>query len=329
MTDKTDTRSSSKSHDALESSAWERELLNKVVLSSIRENRRARRWGIFFKLLTFIYLFALLILWLPDQFSYTGSADEHTALIEIKGVIAPGAEASADKIIGGLREAFEDQNTKGVVLRINSPGGSPVQAGYINDEIRRLKKKHPKIPVYAVIVDVCASGGYYIAVAADKIYADKGSIVGSVGVRMDGFGFVDTMKALGVERRLLTAGENKAILDPFSPMRESDKQHVQQILDELHQQFIQVVRQGRGDRLQTSDEIFSGLFWSGEKSVEMGLVDGLGSSSYVARELIGAEEIVDFTPSRDLLDRLASRLGAGGVEALAKIFGLGAQPNLR
>jgi len=320
--DKQDAQSSSE--------AWERKLLEKVVTASLSEARRARRWGIFFKLLTFAYLTVLLVLWLPDEFPDTGiKGKKHTALVDIEGVIAPAADASADNVISGLRDAFEDKNTKGVILRINSPGGSPVQAGYINDEVRRLKKKYPKIPVYAVIADLCASGGYYIAVAADAIYADKGSIVGSIGVRMDGFGFVDAMHSIGVERRLLTAGENKAILDPFSPWSDKDRGHIQEILDELHEQFIEVVRAGRGDRLSTSPEIFSGLFWSGEESVDLGLVDGLASSSYVAREIIGAEDIVDFTTKEDLLERLADRLGATAASTLAQITGMHGSPQLR
>lgn len=305
--------------------SWERQLVEKVVFSSLAESRRARRWGIFFKSLTFIYLTVLLVLLLPSDWSDTAISDEqHTALVEVKGVIAADTEASADKIVSGLRDAFEDENTKGVIIRINSPGGSPVQAGYVNDEIRRLKEKYPKIPVYAVIVDLCASGGYYIAAAADEIYADKASVVGSIGVLMNGFGFVDAMKELGVERRLLTAGENKGLLDPFSPLKESDQRHVQQILDRLHQQFIDVVREGRGDRLQENDDaaLFSGLFWSGEQSVELGLVDGLGSSSYVARELIGAEEIVDFSYSEDLLERFTRRLGASLASTFARLSGL-------
>ncbi len=304
-----------------EVSPWERELVEKVVTASLNEGRRARRWGIFFKLLTFAYLIVLLVLLVPDQWpDMAKESDEHTALVEIKGVIAPGAEASADNVVTGLRDAYEDDKTKGIILRINSPGGSPVQAGYINAEIGRLRQKHPDIPVYAVVVDVCASGGYYIAAAADEIYADKASIVGSIGVRMDGFGFVDAMDELGVERRLLTAGENKAILDPFSPLRERDKEHVQGLLDE-----------GRGERLTGPDEqVFSGLFWTGEQGLELGLVDGFGSSSFVARELIGAEEIVDFTPDEDLLERLSKRLGAGIGTALGRFFGLeGVGPILR
>ncbi|PID34003.1 MAG: S49 family peptidase [Thiotrichales bacterium] len=220
------------------------------------------------------------------------------------------SEASADMVVGSLRNAFKHEKTKGVIIRINSPGGSPVQAGYINDEIRRLKAEYKDIPVYAVVSDICASGGYYIAVAADEIYADKASLVGSIGVRMDSFGFVEAMKKLGVERRLYTAGTNKGMLDPFSPENPVQVAHIDEMLDVTHQQFIKVVKDGRGDRLKDSSEIFSGLFWTGETAVELGLVDGLGSTSYVAREIIGAEHIQNFTAEKDLLQRLSDRISA-------------------
>ncbi len=313
-----------------EAGRWERGVVEKLALASLAETRRARRWGIFFKGLTFLYLFLLLVLWWPNGvMKVEDKEDEHTALVEIKGVIAPETDASADNVVTALRDAFEDEDTKGVILRINSPGGSPVQAGYINDEVRRLKEKHPDIPVYAVIVDVAASGGYYIAVAADEIYADKGSLVGSIGVMMNGFGFVDTLEELGVERRLLTAGKHKGIMDPFSPVQEDERAHVQRILDQLYQQFTQVVREGRGDRLKENEKTLSGLFWSGEQSVELGLVDGLGSSSYVARELIGAEEIVNFTPEKDLWTRFADRLGASMARTFARISGMEQVPWLK
>ena len=309
---------------------WERKQLEKLLSASLDETRRTRRWGIFFKLLTFAYLFTLLVIMLPVDLSQTSIKSEgHTALVELGGVIAAGQKASADNLVTGLRDAFENKNTKGVIIRINSPGGSPVQAGYVNDEIRRLKEKYPNTPVYAVIADVCASGGYYVAVAADEIYADKGSIVGSIGVLMNGFGFVETLEKLGVERRLLTAGDHKGIMDPFSPIKEEERDHIQSMLDQIHQQFIKVVKEGRGERLKGGDELFSGLFWSGEESVKLGLVDGLGSSSYVARELIGAEKIVDFTPEENLLERLAQQMGAGVAGALARISGFGAAPQLR
>jgi len=323
-------QSSAPQASGVEPGKWERDQLEKLVHSSLNEHRRTRRWGIFFKFLTFAYLFTLLVMMFPAKFSSSSIKKEgHTALIEVKGVIAAGEPAGADSVITGLRAAFEDKNTKGVVLRINSPGGSPVQSAYINDEITRLKEKHQDIPVYAVIVDVCASGGYYIAVAADEIYADKGSIVGSIGVLMNGFGFEQTMSKLGVERRLLTAGEHKAIMDPFSPMKEGEQDHVQGMLDQLHQQFIAVVKKGRGDRLKNDEKLFSGLFWSGEESVKLGLVDGLGSSSYVAREIIGEEEIVNFTPAENLFEKLAQRAGAGMAGTLARISGLDWGPQLR
>ena len=310
---------------------WEKELVHRLASAAVDEKRRSRRWGIFFKFLTFIYLAVLLVLWFPEQFSGASikPGSKHTALVEIKGVIAADAEASADNIITGLRDAFENKHTKGVILRINSPGGSPVQAGYINDEIQRLKKKYPDIPVYAVVTDICASGGYYIAVAAERIYVDKASIVGSIGVLMSSFGFVESMKKLGVERRLLTAGEHKAVMDPFSPFKEYDREHIQKMLDQIHQQFIRVVRKGRGERLVETDETFSGLFWNGERSIELGLADALGSASYVAREIIGAEEIVDFTPQEDVFERLAKKVGAGAAGVLAAITGIEPAARLR
>jgi protease-4 len=315
------------SRNQSEPSGWERDLLDKVVMASVKEQRRSRRWGIFFKTLTFGYLFLILGLFVwSDKLAVSDpTTKEHTALVEVKGVISADTKASADKVITGLRNAFEDKKTKGVILRMNTPGGSPVQSRYINQEITRLKEKYPDIPVYAVVVDMCASGGYYIAAAADKIYADKGSAVGSIGVLINGFGFVDGMQKLGVERRLLTAGENKGILDPFSPLQESDKEHIQGMLTQLHQQFIDTVKEGRGDRLKSDEhpEIFSGLFWSGEEAKELGLVDEFGSSSYVAREVIGVEEIVDFTVKEKYWDRFAERLGAGAASALTTATGLG------
>ncbi|MCU7933414.1 MAG: S49 family peptidase [Candidatus Thiodiazotropha sp. (ex Dulcina madagascariensis)] len=319
--------SSGEHRNQSEPSRWERDLLNRMVMATVAENRRSRRWGIFFKLLTFGYLFLILGLFLWGdklQVAKTG-AEAHTALVEVKGLISSETKASADKVVTGLRSAFEDKKTKGVILRMNTPGGSPVQSRYINREIMRLKEKYPKIPVYAVVADICASGGYYIAAAADKIYADEGSIVGSIGVLINGFGFVEGMEELGIERRLLTAGDNKGILDPFSPLDEGDKVHIQRMLDQLHEQFIETVKQGRGDRLKTDQhpELFSGLFWSGEEAREMGLIDEFGSSSFVAREVIGAEEIVDFTPKEEVWDRLARNLGAGAAKVLARISGLG------
>jgi protease-4 len=312
------------------SQPWERKLIEELALSSLQERRRARRWGMFFKLLYVLLLVMLIGMMLPNELPETASRQQpHTALVNLSGIIMDDSEASADNIIAGLQDAFENSHVKGVIIQINSPGGSPVQAGYINDEIRRLKKLHPDTPVYAVVRDICASGGYYVAVAADEIYVDKASIVGSIGVLMDGFGFVNSMDKLGVERRLLTAGNHKGIMDPFSPMTEFDQQYVQKLLDQMHQQFIQVVKEGRGDRLKENDQLFSGLFWTGEESVKLGLADGLGSSSYVARELIQAEDIVDYTPSEDLLERFARQLGAESAIMLDKIWSNAALPAIR
>jgi protease-4 len=292
-------------------SGWERELLEKISLGTIREQRRTRNWGIFFKSITFIYLFILLfyaIGWIDD--GKVRLIDKHTALIELSGMIAADSiSSSADKINESLRSAFQDKNTKGVILRINSPGGSPVQAGQINDEIVRLRAKYPEIPLYVVIGDICASGGYYVAVAADKIYADKASLVGSIGVLMDGFGFAGTLEKLGVERRLLTAGDNKGFLDPFSPLDSSQEAHAKVLLKEIHEQFIRVVKQGRGDRLKDLPEIFSGTVWTGQKSIDLGVVDAIGSAEYVAREIVGAEALVDFSPRDGFSDIFVKRFG--------------------
>jgi protease-4 len=297
--------------------SWERKFITKLAESSLREQKSARRWGIFFKLLTFAYLITLLLMFSDSEISSSKLTTSHTALIDLSGLIAEGEKASSDNIVTALREAFEDKNTVGVILRINSPGGTPVQAGYIYDEIIRLRETYPDIPLYAVISDMCASGGYYVAAAADKIYADKASIVGSIGVRMDNFGFVDAMKKLGVERRTLTAGENKALLDPFAPIDEKVNEHMQTMLQSIHQQFINAVKTGRGDRLkEDAAGLFSGLIWTGEQSIELGLVDELASAGYVAREVIGEEDIVNFTVTDDLLNRLAKRMGASMASVL-------------
>ncbi len=297
---------------------WERQLLERLAFEFLQEQRRRRRWGIFFKLFFVVYFVAILIAYQAG----TGKPiiGKHTALIEINGVIGPDNDVTADAVIAGLRAAFEEENVIGIILRMNSPGGSPVQAGYINDEINRLRKKSPDVPVYAVITDICASGCYYVAAAADRIFADKASIVGSIGVLMDGFGFVDAIEKLGIERRLLTAGENKGLLDPFLPLKPEDQEHAQRLLDQIHQQFIAKVREGRGDRLAKNKDLFSGLFWTGEQATDLGLVDELGSAGYVAREVIGAEDIVDYTPEQDLLDRLVQRFGV----AMAKTLGASA-----
>lgn len=297
---------------------WQADVLSKLAFAAVDEQRRARRWGIFFKALFFVYLLILFIsaYTSSDGASNLGKASPHTALVEVQGVIADGAEASADNIIQGLRAAFKEPKAKAVILRINSPGGSPVQAGYVYDEIKRLRIKHKDKKLYAVVSDMCASGGYYIAVAADEIYADKASIVGSIGVLMNGFGFTEAMKKVGVERRLYTAGASKGFLDPFSEVKKSDKKHIESLLGTIHKQFIDTVKEGRGKRLVDDEKIFTGLIWTGEESVELGLTDGLGSSSFVAREIIEAEKIIDYTPRPNYLDRFADRLGV----AMAGIF---------
>lgn len=302
---------------------WERGVLEKVALAAVTEQRRSRRWGIFFKLLIFAYLFIVLFIAMGWTGKKDGMHEKHTALVEISGVIGPGTPASADMIMQGLAEAFKDRRTQGVILRINSPGGSPVQSGYINDEIKRLRLKYPQIPLYAVVEDVCASGGYYIAVAADKIYVNKASMIGSIGVLMNGFGFTGTMEKLGVERRLLAAGENKGFLDPFSPMNDTQKEYAQKMLGEIHDQFIDVVRKGRGKRLKETPEMFSGLVWIGQKSIDLGLADAIGSMDQVARDVIKAEEIVDFTPRENVAERFAKRFGAATAESLMRLGGAG------
>ena len=307
--------------DKTQSEDWQRDMINRLAFSSLKEQRAARRWGIFFKLLMFAYLALILYLYTPKVDMEAAESTEHTALIDLEGVIASDEDANADTVIEGLRDAFEDDNSSGVILRINSPGGSPVQAGYINDEIQRLRKQYPEKPLYAVISDICASGGYYIAAAADKVYADKASIVGSIGVRMDGFGFVDAMDKLGVERRLITAGENKGFLDPFEPVKSGDVKHVQELLDDIHQQFIQVVRDGRGEKLKDDPDLFSGYVWTGEQAVALGLVDELGSSDYVAREVIGAETVVDYTPAEDWLQKFSKRFGTAMGRGIGQVLG--------
>jgi protease IV len=293
---------------------WERKVIEQIAMEGLRENRRKRRWSIFFRALGFIYFgFVIAMLWRgssDDGVVAHGDGKTHTAVVRLEGVIGPSNDVKAEEVNQALREAFEAKNSKAVVLRINSPGGSPVQAGMINDEIRRLRAKYPAKPVYAVVEDVCASGGYYIAVAADKIFVDKASIVGSIGVRMDGFGFTGTMEKLGVERRSLTAGDNKAFLDPFLPQNPKQVEFAKTMLGEIHQQFIDVVRQGRGKRLKETPEMFSGLFWTGSKSIEMGLADGYGTVDSVARDIIKAEDVRDYTKHDNVAERLAKRFGA-------------------
>jgi protease-4 len=289
---------------------WERTTLEKLAMATLVEQRIARRWRNGIRI-AWLLLVATLV-WLGVERGGGGAADvtkPHTAVVEIKGEIASGAEASADLIVAAMRSAFEDEGAKAVVLLINSPGGSPVQAGIINDEIRRLKAKHNK-PVYVVVEETCASAAYYIAVAADKIYVDKASVVGSIGVLMDGFGFTGLMDKLGVERRLMTAGENKGFLDPFSPQTEKQRAFAQSMLDQIHQQFIGAVKAGRGTRLKESPDMFSGLFWTGQQAVELGLADQLGNLDFVAREVVGAEELVDYTRKDNVAERLVKRFGA-------------------
>ncbi|HLT13642.1 MAG TPA: S49 family peptidase [Marinobacter sp.] len=293
-------------------------LIEKLVMSLQSEQRRSRRWGIFFKFLTFGYLFALLFM---IQSPMGGSMDavtgQHTALVEVTGPISADELASADNLVGSLRAAFEAEKSKAVVLRINSPGGSPVQSGYVYDEIKRLRQEYPDKKVYAVISDVGASGAYYIAAAADEIYANRASLVGSIGVVAGGFGFTELMEKLGVDRRLYTAGENKAFLDPFSPERDEDIAFWQGVLENTHAQFIAAVKDGRGDRLAEDERLFSGLVWSGEQALELGLIDGLGSSSWVARELVGAEELVDYSRSPSPFQQLVEQLGVAMGQGVA------------
>ncbi|RJG13673.1 S49 family peptidase [Pseudomonas cavernicola] len=296
-------------------------LLEKTLLAGVQEQRRARRWGIFFKALTFIYLFGAIALFSPAlnlQKSAARSAN-HTALIEVRGMIADQEAASADNVVGSLRAAFEDTKTKGVILRINSPGGSPVQSGYIYDEIRRLRAEHPDIKLYAVITDLGASGAYYIASAADAIYADKASLVGSIGVTAASFGFVGVMEKLGVDRRVYTSGEHKAFLDPFQPQKDEETRFWQSVLDTTHRQFIASVKQGRGERLKDTEhpELFSGLIWSGEQALKLGLIDALGNTSSVARDVIGEKELVDYTVKETPFDRFAKKLGSSVAEHIA------------
>lgn len=297
---------------------WERQVLEKLVLETVTEQRRRRRWGIFFKFVGLAYI-GIFLMAAIDWKSGDGLADgsRHTAVVQLSGVIAAKGEVSAEHVINALQAAFDDKGTAGVILDINSPGGSPVQAGLINDEIRRLRGKYPDTPLYAVVGDVCASGGYYVAAAADSIYVDKASIVGSIGVLMDGFGFTGAMDKVGIERRLLTAGENKGFLDPFSPQNAQHKAHAQQMLGEIHQQFIQVVREGRGERLKETPDMFSGLMWSGAKSIELGLADGFGSVESVAREVIKAEDIRDYTVRQNFAEKLAKQFGADVAEGAA------------
>ena len=314
MSDPLDTPSAS---TAPASTGWERETLEKLAFANLREQQTARRWKYGLRLAWLVL--AVLVFWMGWSYNAPASSPSlpHTAMVAIKGEIASEGDASAENVMAAMRSALEDGGSRALVLLINSPGGSPVQAGLINDEIHRLKKLHGK-PVYAVVEESCASAAYYIAAAADGIYVDKASIVGSIGVLMDGFGFTGLMDKLGIERRLMTAGENKGFLDPFSPQTEAQRKHAQAMLNQIHQQFISVVKTGRGDRLKERPEMFSGLFWTGQQAVEMGLADGLGSLDSVARDVVKASEVIDYTRHENVAERLAKRFGAAMGEASVK-----------
>jgi protease-4 len=302
-------------------SGWEREVIEKLALAAITEQTRARRWGVFFKSLMFVYLIAVFGVAMYPKLKQDIGVDskDHTAVIDVVGMIAEGKDANADSIIESLRNAVKDKHTKGIILHANSPGGSPVQSSYVYEEIRKIKKEHPELPIYAVVSDICASGCYFIVSASDKIFVNPSSLVGSIGVLMDGFGFVDGMQKLGVERRLFTAGAHKAMLDPFSPSKEDETQYIQGLLNQVHQQFIGAVKAGRGDRLKENPDMFSGLVWTGEEGVKLGIVDGVGNQDYVAKELIGAETQVDFSRQEHLLDKIAGKLGASFGQAIGSM----------
>jgi len=289
---------------------WEKQTIKKIAMESLIQQKSSRRWSVFFKLVSLSYLGWVLFFVLTSSSNSPIGTGDFTALITLNGEIGVDSEVSATNIKSSLKEAYKNPGTKALILAINSPGGSPVQSGIINDEINRYKALHPQIPVYAVIEDICASGGYYIAVAADKIFVDKASIVGSIGVLMNGFGFDKAIKNLGIDRRLITSGENKAILDPFLPVQPKQREFMQELLKEVHKQFIEVVKKGRGNKLVDNPEIFSGLFWSGESAIKLGLVDGYGDIDLVAREVIGHEKIIDFTTQNNFADRFAKKLGA-------------------
>ena len=298
-------------------------VLEQFARDYLKDRRSERRWRLVSRLAWLLLFLAVAVTLIASRGRASAPVGPHTALIEVRGEIAADAEASAENLLPGLKQAFEDAGAQAVVLRINSPGGSPVQAGIVHDEIVRLKTLHKK-KVYAVVEETCASGAYYIAVAADEIYADKASVVGSIGVLMDGFGFQGLMDKLGVERRLLTAGENKGIGDPFSPLSAKHRAYTQAMLDQIHQQFIAVVKEGRGPRLKQTPDTFSGLFWNGEKALQLGLIDHLGTLDFVARDVVMAEEIVDYTSKENVAERLAKRFGASiGAGAVKALYGLG------
>ena len=314
--------------DVTRESGWEREIIEKVALAAVTEQTRARRWGIFFKSLLFVYLFAVFGMAVYPKMKQNLGVDSkyHTAVIDVVGAIAEDKDANAADIIESLRDAVKDKQTKGIILHSNSPGGSPVQSAYVYAEIRNIKKEHPDLPVYAVVSDICASGCYYIASASDKIFVNQSSLIGSIGVLMDGFGFVDIMQKLGVERRLLTAGAHKAMLDPFSPPKTDETKYMQGLLDQVHQQFIDAVKTGRGDRLKETPDMFSGLVWTGEAGVKLGVADGFGNDDYVAKEIIGAEKLVDFTQQGSMFEKMAGKLGASFGQAIGSLI---QSPSLR
>lgn len=301
---------------------WERAVIEKLVLATITEQTRTRRWGIFFKSLIFLYLFVIFGVAMAPKIKQGLGVESkyHTAVIDVVGMIAEDKQANAENIIESLRTAVKDKYTKGIILHANSPGGSPVQSSYVYEEIRKTKKEHPDLPIYSVVSDMCASGCYYIASASDKIFVNHSSLIGSIGVLMDGFGFVESMEKLGIERRLLTAGDHKALLDPFSPPREDETLYMQGLLNQVHQQFIGAVKAGRGDRLKETPELFSGLVWTGEEGVKLGVADGFGNEDYVAKEIIGAESLVDFTRQEQLLDRIAGKLGSAFGQSIGSII---------
>jgi protease-4 len=310
--------------DSSQSTEQQQKVVDRLVFAALTEQRRARRWRVFFMLFFIVYLSVVTITLMSagdPGAGVAGKADgeQHTALVKLSGVIADDEPGGSKNVLSGLRKAFEHEDTAGIVIEINSPGGSPVQSAYIFDEIMRLKQEHESVPVYAVVTDIAASGGYFVAAAADRIYVNKSSLVGSIGVRLDAFGFVDMMKKLGIERRLLTAGDNKALFDPFLPEQQQQKDHLQAMLNQVHGHFIDAVKRGRGDRLDETQDLFSGLIWSGEQSVKLGLADAYGTTRSVAREL-EAEEVVDFTPKTDLLERIADRIGSSAGQRISELL---------
>lgn len=301
---------------------WEREVLEKIALAAVTEQTRARRWSVFFKCLMFGYLAIVMSISLYPSMKkeISGDGKDHTAIVDIIGVIAEGKDVNAENVIKSLRAAVKDKNTKGIILHSNSPGGSPVQSAYIYDEIRAIKKANPNLPIVAVVSDICASGCYYIASAADKIFVSPASLIGSIGVIMDGFGFVDTMKLLGVEHRLITSGAHKAMLSPFAPSKADETAYMQNLLNQVHQQFIAAVKQGRGDRLKETPDTFSGLVWTGEEGIKLGVADAVGSDNSVAKDLIGADRLVNFTESEQLIDKIMDKMGASFGHALGSVL---------